>query len=108
MSKYGAEFPKTIDLLTSKDDVCILYIVQGMDLDDELTLKLQEKINNYLTYISEGQLEEENPDMVNMAKKIQINLQYEPEGIAAEFLEKVRPYIEAEGIEFQIQVGLDK
>ncbi len=105
MSKHGAEYPEVIDFITSKDNVCSLYIVQGMYLDDELTLKLQEKINNYLTYVLDGQLEKEYPDMANMNKRIQIDLQFKPEGVAADFLEKVRPHIEKEGIEFNVQIG---
>jgi len=106
MSKNGARHPEVIDFLTHKDNVCSLYIVQSEPLTDELTLKLQEKINNYLTYALDGQLDEQYPDLRNMKLRIQIDINDEPEGIAAEFLEKVRPIIEEEGIEFKIQVGI--
>ena len=105
MSKYGAQHPELIDFLTQKDDVCSLYIVQSDPLDDELTLKLQEKINNYLAYALDGQLAEEYPDMANMKLSIEIEIQHQPEGVAAEFLDRVRPVIEAEGLEFHIRIG---
>jgi len=105
MNKYGAQHTEVIDFITQKDNVCALYIIQSESLTDELTLKLQEKINNYLTYALDGQLDKEYPDLRNMKLRIQIDLQHKPEGVAAEFLEKVKPHIEEEGIEFSIQVG---
>ena len=105
MSKSGAEYPEVIDYLTEKDGVCSLYIVQSMPLDDELTLKLQEKINNYLAFALDGQLANEYPDMAGMRVQIKLELQYPPEGVAAEFIEKVAPHVEAEGIGFHVQVG---
>ena len=105
MSKCGAEFPEVIDYLTDKDGVCSLYIVQSMPLDDELTLKLQEKINNYLSFALDGQLIDEYPDMAGKKVQIKLELQYRPEGVAAEFIEKVAPHIEAEGIGFHVQVS---
>jgi len=63
MSKNGAKYPEVIDFLTEKDGVCSLYIVQSTPLDDGLTLKLQEKINNYLAFALDGQLAKEYPDM---------------------------------------------
>jgi hypothetical protein len=105
MSKSGAEYPDVIDYLTEKGGVCSLYIVQSMPLDDGLTLKLQEKINNYLAFALDGQLDKEYPDMAGMKLRIQIELQHPPEGVAAEFLEKVAPYVEAEGVGFDVRVG---
>ena len=105
MSKSGAEYPDVIDYLTEKDGVCSLYIVQSMPLDDELTLKLQEKINNYLAFALDGQLDKEYPGMAGMKLQIQIELQHPPEGVAVDFLEKVAPYIEAEGIGFDVRIG---
>ena len=105
MSNSGAEYPEVIDYLTEKDGVCSLYIVQITPLDDELTLKLQEKINNYLAFALDGQLAKEYPDMAGMKLRIQLELQYPPEGLAAEFLDKVTPHVEAEGVGFYVQVG---
>lgn len=104
MSKYGAEYPRVIDFLTEKDGVCSLYIVQSDPLDDELTWKLQEKINNYLTFALDGQLVEEYPDMVGTKLRIQVDLKHPPKGVAAEFLDKVAPYVEAEGVGFFVMV----
>lgn len=105
MSKYGAQHPEVIDFIAHKDNVCSLYIVQNDPLDGELTLKLQEKINNYLAFSLDGQLAREYPDMAKMKLRIEIEIQHKPEGVAAKFIEKVRPIIEAEGLEFLVKIG---
>ena len=105
MNKYGVEHPDKIDIIGHKNNVCSLCMVQSEPLDDELTLKLQEKINNYLAFALDGQLDEEYPEMANMKLKIVLRLQYQAEGVAVEFLEKARSFIESEGLEFEVVVG---
>jgi len=102
--KYGTDHPDKVDLITEKDGVCYLYIVQSDALDGEKTLALQQKLNNYLSFILDGQLEKEFPERAKLKKIVRIDLQYMPTGVAAEFLMKVKPVFEAEGVGFEYTV----
>jgi hypothetical protein len=98
---YGTDYPDKVDLIAEKDGACYLYVVQSDELDDEKTLALQDKLNNYLSFILDGQLKEEYPDKALLRKVVRIEFQYLPTGIAAEFLERVRPVFEAAGVRFE-------
>lgn len=99
--KYGTNYPGMVDLIAEKDGVCYLYVVQSDELDDEKTLALQDKLNNYLSFILDGQLKEEYPDKALLRKVVRIELQHQPTGIAAKFLERVRPVFEVAGVCFE-------
>ena len=45
--KYGTDYPDKVDLIAEKDGACYLYVVQSDEMDDEKTLALQDKLNNY-------------------------------------------------------------
>ncbi len=102
--KYGTDYPDKVDLVTEKDGVCYLYVVQSDELDGERTLALQEKLNNYLSFILDGQLKEEYPDKALLRKVVRIEFQHPPTGIAAEFLERLRPVFETEGVGFEYSI----
>ena len=102
--KYGTDYPDKVDLITEKDGICYLYVVQSDELDGERTLALQEKLNNYLSFILDGQFEKEYPERAVLRKVVRIELQHKPAGIAAEFLRKVKPVFEAEGIGLECAV----
>jgi hypothetical protein len=103
--KYGTDYPDKVDLITEKDGVCYLYVIQSDELDDERTLALQEKLNNYLSFILDGQFVKEYPERAQLRRVVRIELQYEPTGIAAEFLKKVKPVFEAEGVGLEYTVS---
>ena len=102
--RFGTDFPDKVDMVTVDDGVCYLYVVQGHELDGERTLALQEKLNNYLAFILDGQFEQEYPERALLQKVIRVELLHKPEGVAAEFLEKVAPHIEKEGIGFEVKL----
>ncbi len=102
MNKFGASFTNQIDSIGIREGECILSIIQAEPLSPELTVLLQEKLNHYLQYILDGQLHEERPDADNMQKTIELYLQHPAAGQAEEFLSKVKPYIESEGIKFTL------
>ena len=102
--KFGTDFPDKVDMVTVEDGVCYLYVVQGHELDGERTLALQTKLNNYLAFILDGQFAQEYPDKAPLPKVIRVELLYEAEGVAAEFLEKVGPLIKKEGIGFEVNL----
>lgn len=104
MKKYGAKYKDNVDIITFGDDVCTLHIVQSEELDDELTLLLQEKINNYLSFALDGQLFEEYPKSKGKELNIEITLKFPPTGLAAKFLDRSGPVVESEGLGFKVTV----
>ena len=102
--RYGTDYPDVVDLITEKDGSCYLYVIQSAELDDERTLALQTKLNNYLAFILDGQLEREYPGKALLNKVVRIELQHPATGIAAEFLERIGAYFQAEGVGFEFGV----
>ncbi len=101
---YGTDHPNRIDVIAENDGVCYLYVIQADHLDDERTLALQDKLNNYLAFILDGQLEQEFPDKANLRKVVRVELKHSPPDLAADFLVAVGGTFEAEGIGFEYGV----
>lgn len=99
--KYGTAHPDKVDLIGENNGTCNLWIVQSEALDEERLFLLQEKINNYLTYILDGQLAEEYPEFCNMPKTVRIVYQQDLTETAIDFLEKVKSIFFDEGIGFE-------
>ncbi|MFV0268491.1 MAG: DUF6572 domain-containing protein [Draconibacterium sp.] len=84
----------------------IVTLIDEMKWDNEnnhLTL-LQEKINNYLSFIESGEMQTEYPNSINKKVSINVVMQYEPSNNGFEFLEKVKEIILNAGIGFQYGV----
>ncbi len=105
MNNYGVEFPNIIDFISHNEGVCNLHIVQFELLTDELLLKLQDKLNHYLGYALDGQLEAEFPDLPKMQIRIQLWLAHEPDNDALRFLDKVAYTCSIEGVELVTEMG---
>jgi hypothetical protein len=78
MSKYGVNYPNQIDLISHNEGVCNLHVVQSEELTDELLLKLQDKLNHYLAYALDGQLQEDFSNLPKKQIRIQLWLQHLP------------------------------
>lgn len=86
--QYGTSNPDKIDVIGFNNGTCYLWIVQSTPIDESNLLLLQEKINNYLTFILEGQLLEEFPDSSDMPIIVRIVLQYDATGVSLSGAEK--------------------
>ena len=105
MSDYGVEFPNIIDFISHNEGVCNLHIVQFEKLTDELLLKLQDKLNHYLAYALDGQLQDDFPDLPKMEICIHLWLAHEPDDETLKFLDKVAYSCSIEGVEFVTEMG---
>ncbi len=105
MSNYGVKFPDQIDLISHTEGVCNLHIVQLEFLTDELLLKLQDKLNHYLAYALDGQLDAEFPDLPKLQIRIQLWLTHEPDNDTLKFLAKAAYSCSVEGVEFTTEKG---
>ena len=99
------EFPNVIDFVSHNEDVCNLHVVQFEFLTDELLLKLQDKLNHYLAYALDGQLEAEFPDLPKLQIRIQLWLAQEPDDDTLKFLDKAAYACSVEGVEFITEMG---
>ena len=104
--KYGTEHPNKIDTISNKDGKVILSIIQADVINDDNLMLLQAKLNNYLAYILDGQLDKEFPKYRGFAAKIEIHFQFEPQGIVLEFLSKATASCAEEGIKLTYEVGI--
>ncbi len=104
MAKNGIKYPGVIDFVTSKDDVCGLYIIQVDRVDDREIQALQEKINNYLTFALDGQLTSEYPSMAGKQVKIYMQLSCDPTTLQQDFYTNVTAVCNKEGIGFEVEI----
>ena len=102
---YGTDHPDKIDLVSEKGGVCYFYVIQADDLDDERILLLQAKLNNYLAFILDGQLEQEDPEKYRLGEMVKVELQYVPSGVASKFLALVKGVFQREAIGFEYGVS---
>jgi hypothetical protein len=105
MNKYGVNYPKQIDFISHNEAVCNLHIIQAEKLIDERLLKLQDKLNHYLAYALDGQLEVEFPDLPKLQIRIQLWLEHEPDNDALKFLDKVAYSCSVDGVELVTEMG---
>jgi hypothetical protein len=106
MSNYGVKIPNVIDFISHKEGVCNLHIVQADELTDERLFKLQDKLNHYLTYALDGQLEAEFPDLPKLQIRIQLWLEHEPDNDTLKFLDKAAYSCSIEGVELVTEMGI--
>ena len=88
--RYGLDDPDVLDLITERDGICYMYLVEENELEGNELLALQVKLNNYLSFILDGQLQRTYPALANLQKVIRINLKHAPSELAGEFLERVK------------------
>jgi len=80
-----------------------------MDWNDEgrhLVL-LQDKINTYLQFIENGQIEQSYPDAIGRKRSINIVAQHEPTSEGFKFLRLVQNSIEEAGYGFKFELRPD-
>ena len=98
---YGTDHPNKIDIIGENNGTCYLWIVQSQLLEEETLFLLQDKINNYLTFILDGQLAEVFPKQIDMPKIVRVVYQHDLTEIVIDFLEQIRFVFADEGIGFE-------
>ena len=103
MANNGAAHPEKVDLISSNDNYVKLIVVQTEPLSDELLLGLQEKLNNYLSFVQGGQLYEMEPNAKGLPVIISIDLFENGNALTTVFLEKIKSLFLQEGITLEWQ-----
>ena len=88
--RNGSAVPNVLDLITERDGVCYMYLVVDNELEGDRLLALQERLNTYLSFILDGQLQRTYPALANLQKIVRINLQHAPSEFAGEFLDRIK------------------
>ncbi|WP_225740683.1 transposase zinc-binding domain-containing protein [Pseudoalteromonas peptidolytica] len=101
--KYGINFQNQIDICSINDGTCVLSIIQSEVIDDTNIELLQDKLNHYLCYILDGQLEEEEPNKYALPKRIELIIGHVPTDTLTGFIEQLTPILEAENIKFVLK-----
>ena len=101
--KYGINFQNQIDICSINDGTCVLSIIQSEVIDDTNIELLQNKLNHYLCYILDGQLEEEEPNKYALPKRIELIIGHVPTDTLTGFIEQLTPILEAENIKFVLK-----
>jgi len=84
----------------------IVTIIDEMNWDNENNhlMLLQEKINNYLSFVESGEIQTSYPSSVNKKVDIKVVMQYEPSKNGITFLDKVKEIVLIAGIGFEYGV----
>jgi hypothetical protein len=86
----------------------VLVMVEGREWDgsDERLFELQEKINSYVSFASDGQLTEKYPELTGRPVRLELRCVGSPDSKTASFLDMAREKLEEEGLAFTIrQIG---
>lgn len=105
----GVEHPGVIDALThdpATDEVTLLMVEPRPWDGSELQLfQLQEKLNAYLSFALDGEMDEAYPDLVGKPLRIQLNCATTPDAMAQNLLKLVRDQIAFQGIDLQVRAA---
>jgi uncharacterized protein DUF6572 len=107
----GLEHPGVLDALAhdTRADKVVLAMYEGRPwTGEELQLfQLQEKLNAYVSFILDGELQESFPDLASKSVEIQLRTLHDPDAKALEFISRVREQLALQQITFEI-VRLDE
>ena len=84
----------------------IVTLIDEMNWDNENNhlMLLQEKINNYLSFVESGEIQISYPSSVDKKVDINVIMQYEPSEKGITFLDKVKEIVMNAGIGFKYGV----
>ena len=107
----SVEDPKVIDFVAhDPSGEVILVMVEGREWDgsNERLFQLQEKINSYASFASDGQLIEKYPELAGKPVRLELRCVGAPDPNTASFLDIVRGRLREEGLSFSVkQIGLN-
>ena len=107
----GLEHPGVLDALAhdARTDKLLLamYEVRPWTGEELQLFQLQEKLNAYVSFILDGELQENFPDLANKAVEIQLRTLHDPDARAVEFISRAREQLALQQMTFEI-VRLDR
>jgi hypothetical protein len=102
----GLEHPGVLDALahdTRADKVVLaMYEMRPWTGEEVQLLQLQEKLNAYVSFILDGELQESFPDLASKSVEIQLRTLQDPDAKALEFISRAREQLALQQITFEI------
>jgi hypothetical protein len=102
----GLEHPGVLDALahdTRADKVVLaMYEVRPWTGEAFQLFQLQEKLNAYVSFALDGELQENFPDLAAKSVEIQLRTLHDPDAKALEFISRVREQLALQQITFEI------
>ncbi len=102
----SVEDPDTIDFLAhDPSGEVVLVMVEGREWDgsDVRLLELQEKTNGYASFVLDGKLIEQHPELLGKPVRFELRCARPPDPKTAGFLEMVSRKLEEEGLTLRVQ-----
>ncbi len=103
--KNGVQNPAVIDLVAhdpSSDEVVLgMYEERAWDGSEERLFELQEKLNTYLSFAIDGEMNEAYPQYRGKQIRVQLNCFFSPDSATFAFLDQVKEAL-PEGVTFAV------
>jgi len=105
----GLEHPHIIDVIGLDDKTgevaLVMHEPRAWDGSDERLFQLQEKINAYLSFAIDGEMNETYPAFAGKPLRLQLDCATMPDTRTMEFIGVVREQISYQGIKFAVVVS---
>lgn len=102
----SVEDPSVIDFVAHdpKGEV-VLVMVEGREWDgsSERLFELQEKINNYAAFATDGQLVQKYPDFVGKPVRLELRCVGDPDPATGRFLEMAKQRLRSSGLSLSVK-----
>jgi len=101
------ENPDVIDFVAYDPTGTVLLVMveeRQWDGSNERLYQLQEKINRYASFASEGQMSEKYPELAGKQICIELRCINQPDPKTAQFLERVEQTLQHEGFRFSVKL----
>jgi hypothetical protein len=102
----GLEHPGVLDALahdTRADKVVLaMYEVRPWTGEAFQLFQLQEKLNAYVSFVLDGELQENFPDLAAKSIEIQLRTLHDPDARTLEFISRAREQLALQQITFEI------
>jgi len=111
-SAEGIANPAVIDLfaLDEKTDEILIVMreLRPWDRSDERLHQLQEKFNAYLSFLLDGEMITEHPELAGKTARIEVRCDHMPDDRALGLLELIHDQIALQGIKMEVVVSRDE
>jgi hypothetical protein len=102
----GLENPGVLDAFAhdTRTDKLVLTMYEARPwLGEEMQLfQLQEKLNAYLSFVLDGELNDAYPELAGKHVEIQLRIVYEPDVKAFDLIRRVRDQLDLQRITFEV------
>jgi Family of unknown function (DUF6572) len=107
----GLEHPGVLDAFAhdTRADKLVLAMYEARPwLGEEMQLfQLQEKLNAYLSFVLDGELNDAYPELAGKHVEIQLRTAHEPDAKAFDLIQRVREQLDLQQITFEV-VRIDR